>query len=241
MEALTFLKKWATDYPSQAAFILGGVALFAAVAVVTKFGVNLESSIPSAAYILIAGVVVWLVAQILNDNIIRQYILWFITLLFFCWITVFFTHRLNPEWREVECAALFWLPCRALADQAAPRAAPRDPAGSSAIITAPPASARTTAVTMQFAGFNRDDIKVVMQSLAKAGWNMQGTSQGGQRTASAADVWEIRYPANAKPTADALAEGLRPALEGAKLRSRPIPTKQNRAVDPGTIEIWISQ
>ncbi|MGP9812262.1 hypothetical protein ACTZWT_12180 [Rhodopseudomonas sp. NSM] len=94
-------------------------------------------------------------------------------------------------------------------------------------------------VFVQFAGvIARDDVRSMMRRLRESGWNVQGVEQGGERTAAAANVQEIRYHDKADEVA---ANQLAQAVQLFSLTTRPIIPRLNPLVSTGSLEIWISR
>jgi hypothetical protein len=74
-------------------------------------------------------------------------------------------------------------------------------------------------VFVQFADLQRGNVRPMMESLHKAGWNVQGVERGGERTKAAARQNEIRYGNDADaPAARALAD----MVQETKIVSYPI-------------------
>lgn len=92
-------------------------------------------------------------------------------------------------------------------------------------------------VTVQFAGtFVRGDVQSMMQKLQDAGWNMQGTDKGGERTYAAAGKRSIRYGADVSTD---VAEQLKRALSAFDIVPRNMATERNSLVKANSIEIWM--
>ncbi|WP_421698950.1 hypothetical protein [Ancylobacter sp.] len=241
MDPFQFLRDWSKDHPHEAALILAGVALAAAAAAVGKF-VNLQTDVPTILFVLGGGLAVLLLVAMIRDPVIALFLRWFALLLAVSWVGLFTFSTLKPGWREMDCLVHFWRACVVVADDAAPPAALPGATWLSGLPAAPPAPAAAAAIPVftQFAGYNRDDIRAVMAELAKAGWNMQGLSGGGERTTAAAGQWEIRYSGDLKPLATALATSLQRSLANANLPAKPLNVVSNPRVAPGRLEIWIS-
>jgi hypothetical protein len=94
-------------------------------------------------------------------------------------------------------------------------------------------------VFTQFAGsLQREQVRSMMQALAKENWNMQGVTGGGERTPAAAGVNEIRYTAvEDKAAADELAK----SVQKSGLTSRSVISSFAFGIRPKTLEIWISK
>ncbi|WP_414592990.1 hypothetical protein [Ancylobacter sp. G4_0304] len=241
MDQFLFLRDWAKRHPNESALIMAGVALAAAAAAVGQF-VDLQTDIPTILFVLAGGLVVILLVAMLKDPVIALLLRWFALLLATGWVVLFAFNTLRPGWREMDCLVYFWRSCRVVADEAAPPPTASGVewlSGTPAVPNAPAAAASIPVFT-QFAGFNRDDIRVVMGELAKAGWNMQGLSRGGERTTAAARQWEIRYSGDLEPLAKALAASLRQSLANAKQPAKPLNVVSSPRVAPGRLEIWIS-
>jgi hypothetical protein len=157
------------------------------------------------------------------------------------WVALFMYFRISLS-EQLACAVYFWEPCRATADNFAkqltsPTAASlQGPVQLVAPSTIKPGNYR---VFVQFAGvLQRGDVRTMMESLHKAGWNVQGVEGGGQRTTAAAGQNEIRYNNDADaPAAQALAD----MVQATKIVSKPISVKQNPKIEKGTLEVWISR
>lgn len=111
------------------------------------------------------------------------------------------------------------------------------PASDSGRVPSPQKVSYRNPVTVQFAGtFVRSDVQSMMQKLRDAGWNMQGTDKGGERTSAAAGKRSIRYGADVSTD---VAEELRRALSAFDIVPKNMTTERNPLVDPNSIEIWM--
>lgn len=91
-------------------------------------------------------------------------------------------------------------------------------------------------VFIQFAGrIARDDVAAFNQSLRGAGWRVEGSS--GERSASAIGFNEVRY---SKLKDREAAEALTVAATRSGLSASPLKVKQMSIVQPGTLQLWIS-
>ncbi|RJF89339.1 hypothetical protein D3874_22140 [Oleomonas cavernae] len=98
-----------------------------------------------------------------------------------------------------------------------------------------PASYR---VFVQFAGLiERENVKAMMKKWADAGWGVQGAGSGGERTAAAAGLAEVRYGRATDATA---AAALARLVEAQKLSERPMTTVFTPIINPGVLEVWVS-
>lgn len=237
------MKIWMKDNPSQASIVLAGVACFAAVATVISFGINLESNISSALYIIGVGLVLAIAARIGSDKLMLAALSWFAILLLVLWVATYLALNTLPlsasTRQQLSCAVWLVRDCRALVDQetaspATPNTIPILPA----LPTAPNVVPANYAVTMQFAGsLDRGSVRTVMQQLSDLGWNVQGVKGGGERTAAAASTSEIRFAAGDEAAAKALAT----LVDATKISLKPVHAVQNSRVTKGTLEIWVSQ
>jgi internalin A len=107
-----------------------------------------------------------------------------------------------------------------------------------------PSSVNTTVITaeysvyIQFAGYERPQIVSLADALVKQHWNVQGRDQGGERTASAAGLSEVRYhDAQRKAAADILAG----AINATGLLNTQVRAVAVAAVQPNVLEVWIGQ
>lgn len=97
-------------------------------------------------------------------------------------------------------------------------------------------------VFIQFAGYKRDWVVGVAETLAAAGWRVEGEGKGGERIAAATGLNEVRYfnPADA-PRAAALVEALTAAAPGTVAAVVDLSGSPYAQPQPGLLEIWISE
>jgi hypothetical protein len=241
VEPLQWIREFSKQNPQSSTLLFGGVACFAAVAAISGMGIDLESKIRPALYVIGAGVILTITTAIINNKIMVSAISWFIIVMVAIWITLFVVSRFPPS-QELACAVYFWQPCHTTADEdAKERASPTaPPVRVQAHLTVPSTvTPGNYKVLVQFAGvLQRGDIKTMMENLQKAGWNVQGVDGGGQRTSAAAGYDETRYRDNADaPAAQALAD----MVQATKIVSKSVSVKQNRTIENGTLEVWISR
>jgi hypothetical protein len=93
-------------------------------------------------------------------------------------------------------------------------------------------------VYIQFAGYDRPLIVSLAAALAKQNWNVQSRDQGGERTANAAGLSEVRYhDASQKAAAEALAG----AINATGIVNTQVKTVALAAIQPNVLEVWIGQ
>lgn len=237
------LKTWLKDNPSQSSVLMAGLACFAAVATVINFGINPESNISSALYIIGVGLVLAVASRIGSDKLMLAALSWFAILLLVLWVAAYLALSVFPlstsTRQQLSCAVWFVRDCRALVDQET-----ASPATSGTLATLPAMPQGTNvvpasyAVTMQFAGsLDRGNVRTVMQQLADLGWNVQGVKGGGERTVAAAGSSEVRFAAGDEAAAKALAT----MVDATKISSKTVQAVQNSRVTKGTLEIWVSR
>jgi len=96
-------------------------------------------------------------------------------------------------------------------------------------------------VFLQFAGtFTRSQVVEAAQSMASAGWNMQGSDRGGERTAASVGFNEVRYPQDIEGAADSAARLAAAVKATGLIGDRILAVKPSAIVKADTLEIWIS-
>lgn len=105
--------------------------------------------------------------------------------------------------------------------------------------TAGPDGAR---VFIQFAGFPRDQIVKLAQSLLQEGWQVEGADRGGERIKAATGLNEVRFfhPGDADRAAK-LAEAAGVFAEGGRLEVVDLSASGYGQAEPGLLEVWISE
>jgi hypothetical protein len=242
LEPIQWIREFAKRNPQSATLLFGGVACFAAVAAVGSMGLDLESKILPALYVIGIGIVLVIATAIINNRFMLNTVSWFIIVMTAMWMIMFIISRFsaNPVWA---CAAYFWTPCRTTADEVAtaqsvsrPASPVQSPAKSAAPGSIQPGNYK---VLVQFAGvLQREDVRAMMKKLREFGWNVLGVDGGGQRTGAAAGYGEIRYRNNVDASA---AQELAQLIQSTKIVSKTISIKQNSTIEAGTLEVWISQ
>jgi hypothetical protein len=241
MTPVQSLQALAKANPQAATLLMAGIGGFAAVAIVTSFGLNLQSSIQPVIFVAGIGVMVLVLTAIVNNELIMFVLQWFVAIMAMIWCAAFVASQAFPENERLRCAALFWISCAKNADILAAAASrslpPVEPAKplpeDSAIVPG------NYQVFVQFAGIlSRDNVREMMQSLAAEGWKVQGVEGGGQRTATAAGYNEIRYSSGADATA---AKALAASIQSTNIVASKITTARVQQVEPGTLEVYISR
>lgn len=230
------LQNFAKSNPQAAAILFGAIACFASVAIIASFGIELQASVPNVVYILVIGVLLFVLVKIVHDAILMSVLAWFVTILAMAWVVVFVLQRMDPGNPRFACLADPIRACAATADDNAKRTAPSLPA-----LAAPAAAAASDpkryVVNVQFAGLVRDRVQTFMEQLAQAGWRVQGVAGGGERTGTAAGLAEVRYG----PAADAeAARALAASVQASRLTGKSIRAVQVEAIPANSLEIWVS-
>jgi hypothetical protein len=237
MDPLQVLREYSKENPKSAALLFGAVACFAAVAAIGAFSSDLESSVPSVLWVLLIGALLLIVTYIVNNKLMMGVLSWFAVAMLIGWIIVSVLHRFFPRSGELACAAIWWAPCLVTADsRATPSQIP--PVSPPAIPTTASFKPQDYTVVVQFAGtLAREDVRVMMQKLEDNGWRVQGTKEGGERTAAAAGKNEVRFAEGDKGPAEALAK----SVQGTNLIRNVTVTPGDRSVQKGRLELWISR
>lgn len=250
----------------MARFILGGLTLLAAAALVISWDYDLDKIFRVAIFILAFCVAIAILANI--RGLISLVAAWVILGVGVIYISLgaaqFLTlSSLTPPVPPFLC---FISPvdarCTQLAQSAAIETAsvmgqavdmssePRPPQlevppsrpTSSANLPAPP-TPRTATVYVQFAGvIDRDAMAVFSQRLAALGWTVPGASRGGERIASAAGLNEVRFfHGSDKPAAERLArDATNASPAGANVKLRDLSAGYINSPE-GQLELWISK
>lgn len=110
---------------------------------------------------------------------------------------------------------------------------------------APPQAAVTSKVPVfiQFAGYQRQVIIDIAEKLGVSGWNVRGATQGGERTANAAGLAEVRYFNSAdKPVAEALAASVSAAMNGSpNIMIKDLSNTRYAQAPNSHMEVWIGE
>ena len=236
VEVLANLQK---NNPAAATFIYGGVAVFAAAAVVLSFNIDLRTAIFVGVAILVFALLV--VALSRAPGLVTDVLAWgfVIILIAIMIIFVYVAAVRDPSpFRPIECLVRFWEKCETVQDEVADR---NEPTVTIQTITPPPQTPSVNraeyTVLIQFAGFRREDVADAAKALAKVGWKVPQPNRGGERTGKADGLSEVRYHAAAQAAA---AELLAVEIEKTGIR-KDVQAVQAAAVDAKTLEVWIGR
>ena len=226
-----------------ATIVVGAIAIFAAIAIITSLKVDIETSVLVALYLVGMGALLVILSNIINDTI-SKYIIGYTITICFCLITICFVVSalfrdqgfVNPPY----CLVRFWEKCDVIED----RITDSNSLTIDATTNIPPVIATDNTqvqpanykVFIQFAGLiTRESIKDLNKALKAGQWKVQ--SDSGERTRAAAGFNEIRYKSESdKAAAQALAD----AITEARIAAATVVIKQVSAIRPGELEVWIS-
>ncbi|MET1111849.1 MAG: hypothetical protein ABWX67_10030 [Allosphingosinicella sp.] len=232
-----------------ATILVAGLGVFAVVAIATTWVAvgDLQTVGLMAIYIVGFGVVLIILANILQNPVFSFILGGFVTFFIVAIALAFFVSAvfrtqgiINPTY----CLVEFWKPC-ALSEAAtlarnpsAADAAAIQPAevraASNAVVGVKPQNYR---VYVQFAGLIvREDIVNLSRALLSAGWRIE--SPRGERTSAAHGLNEIRY---GRPEDEQAALALAKAVSAAEVGSRPLDIQLTPAVGDGPLEVWVSR
>lgn len=143
-----------------------------------------------------------------------------------------------PQVPPIYCLVRPFEPCDVVAEQVA-KDQPPPPAVPE--VTPDPTADIARAdykVFVQFAGvIQRDAVKALMKTLEASGWDVQGTSGGGERTGSAAGLNTIKFGASDESAAKALAA----EVQAVNVSGETISTTLVTGMEAGRLEVWISR
>ncbi|WP_421761046.1 hypothetical protein [Devosia sp.] len=263
---LEVIREFMKANPAAGGLILGGIAVCAAVAMVAAFGVDLNSDTPAILKLLGLGFLVAVLGYVVLHRVLMPIVASCLVVFALAYGVTFAAAQVFPDNPVVVCLAS--LNCRAAADakaaeqpgsdQAVAEVAsarfssgslcasamgldpkpsfPFDPKPATPISEA--ALGFSQQVFVQFAGaITRDAVREFMRQLKTAGWNVQGVEGGGERTASADGLSEVRYAAADEMAAIALVD----QLNAWKVIGRTFVAKENSAIVPGKLEIWMGR
>jgi hypothetical protein len=229
---------------SAATFLLVGIAVFAAVAIVGTFQIDRDTAFLTAAYIVGFSAFVYVLTLIVNHPMLKLVLGWFVTLFFICVVLVVSVSAVMPDrspFAPTYCLVRFWEPCSAVAVRISSVSTPAITTSAAPTENGQEAVQKSDyQVFVQFAGLlQRQNVMAMMQGVAQQGWDVQGTDRGGERTGAAAGYNEVRYNEADREAAAALAK----AVQDSGIVTEPIKVKQMpRGVLPAkTLEVWISK
>ncbi len=225
------------------AILLAGVAAFGTVATVKSYGFDSEGATAFAVTIVLMGLLVIVAGRLAHDSAIIKVVSWFLVTVFMVYFSALVVSVIVPGQTFVapfSCLLRPGSPCNAVGgvnDRLAAEAAPSQPP-----VTVPPTAAAEAVgrqqVFVQFAGLiTRENIIALAKGLAAAGWNMQGSDRGGERTSAAIGYNEVRYPDDSDRAA---AEKLAEAISATGIVAKPV-TAKKAAIAKGTLEVWLSR
>jgi hypothetical protein len=229
--------------PKVAKPLFAGIAVFAAVAVVGTFGVDRRTVGLMAIEIVGLGAVLMVLANVLNDKLLKKVLGWFVTLLIMALVTAFFVSavfRHQGIIKPVYCLSQIWKVC----EDAEREVVSRNSEVIQQNVRVAPAAAATAKgvdpaahiVSIRFAGLiTRNNITGLNHALREGGWGLDGDS--GERAERAQGLNQVRYsdPAD-RPAAEALAH----MVSETAIASAAVEAKASPGVPPGVLELWIS-
>lgn len=228
---------------SASTIVVAAIAVFSAISIITNLKIDIETSILIATYTIGIGAFLIIIANIINDQFTKLILGYTITA---CFCIVAMSFVLSALFRDqgiinpTYCLVRFWEKCDIIEDRVAER---NSQVLDSAIDIPPAITGGATNITssnykvfIQFAGLiTRDSIKELNAALKTGGWKVQ--SDSGERILAAAGLNEVRYKnIGDKEAAEALAN----AITASRLTAAPVTIKQLSIINPGSLEVWIS-
>lgn len=223
--------------------LFAGIAVFAAVAVVGTFGVDGRTVGLMATEIVGLGAVLMVLANVLNDPLLKKVLGWFVTLLIMALVTAFFVSAVFRDQgiiKPVYCLSQIWKVCEQVESEVVSRNAQaiqeKVRVAPAAAATAKGVDPSAYTVSIRFAGLvTRANIVGLNRALKEGGWGVEGES--GERAERAQGLNQVRYSG---PADRAAAEALARLVSGTGIASRAVEAKAFPAVPPGVLELWIS-
>lgn len=256
MTPIAVLTKLLAVDENTAKFIFGGIALFAAAAIVLGFHIDLNTAVRVVVLILVGGFVVRALVAIPVGGLLYTVAGWILMIFFFLVLAAaVFGALFNPttgllvldtsrngaqtSWLQgIECLVRPLQSCVTVQD------AVTAPANNPVPVAPVQENADTAAVEkgkytiyIQFAGYQRGTIMDVARSLEGAGWIVAGRSQGGERLASAAGLSKVVY---GQDSAKAAAEQLARDINQTGVKSD-VKAVLDPIIPEATLEVWIGQ
>lgn len=255
--------------PKTGTFILAGLALFAAAAIVISFKLDIDYAVTIITYLLAFAVIARFLATI-DDPWMTKVLGRTLTSVFSIYLCAILTSAALPKKTPLapaECMIKFWSACppqvEALANQNAPSVTVSPDAltaeaartsmkpspgpiiaqGTTTVAQSPSLSQsvdrKKYTVTIQFAGYRREDVTVAAIALLDVGWRVQGAEKGGERVESATGLAEVRYGTDADAAAaQQLANEVSATGIKANVKARKV-TNITPPIQPGALEVWI--
>lgn len=239
--------------PVVGKFLLGGLGLFACAALVLGFSIDFETLLVVAGYLVAFCAIIAVLGRLAADSLLSTVVGWIAAALFAVWASAILASAVvrDSPLTPPPCIIRFWEPCAQLEDRIAegkmkeqnlPDVKPAEVvvAANSAIATLEPTAKATVSnhkVYIQFAGvISRESITSLATGLKQGGWKVQG--QSGERIKTAAGLNEVRFLSEADRE---VAEALAKAIADTQIVSAQIVAKQNGAIAPNALEVWISR
>lgn len=265
MSPIAILERLLSIDRNAARVVFAGLGVLAAAAIAASFKIGGDVLFDLGALVLGFGAVLGVLAFILKDGALKAVVGWIVVLAGMTYgATVFAAGVIPglvvPPLNPVDCIVKFWVPCRESggpADAAAVRAFAAVGPPPQVQPLPPPSTAAGQAVlkseyevVVQFAGaITRDAVRSMMQGLQNSGWRVQGVSGGGERTAAAYRLNEVRF---ATPEDRAAAVELAREVQSSNLVANQVNAVQLQRVQrqtpqPGSpggarrLEVWISR
>jgi hypothetical protein len=231
-----------------AIFLLTGMSVFAAAAIVATFNISLSSAAETGACIIGFAFILGLLLHIIDSRVLRGVLSWFVAILFMFWTSCIAVSAIRPgtfNLPKPACIVYFLADCPMLSDTiekekskwaANQKLTPAAPAAPT--VSGPPPA---FPVFFQFySEKSRPRIKIIMQELNSEGWKVQGTEKGGERKDNAKVVNEIRFN-SPDPTKTAALENAATtlALRLKNTSTGPIKVVNNSSAERNALEVWI--
>jgi len=216
------------------------MGVLAAAAIFASWKIDTNTAILVGSYIIAFGVLLIFLSFILDESHLRRAIAWATTGLIFIIAGCFLFSAVVVDQKvikPVECLVRFWEPCEGAKDGVADRNAENVEVKTPQEVAQNGVDRARYTVLLQFAGYKRPDMVTFAQSLKQLGWQVAGGEKGGERTADADRLAEVRYRSAAEKSA---AEQLAAEINATGVKSN-VAAKPVSVVAPDTLEIWIGQ
>lgn len=244
------IEKLASVDSGAARLIYAGLAVFAAVALIFAWNIEIETAGLVAVYLILFGVLVIVLANF--HGMIAIWLARFLGVMIGVFVFAVTFSALLPRYSPfppVPCMIRVWQflddsRCENVLDVIV---AAKDLPPPPKIATAVENSVDTEIDRGQFRVFphfagdiRREDAISAAKAIADLGWNMQ-TNRGGERLAAASGLNEVRYSDAGDKAA---AEQLAVEYQNANLTGKPVSIRQYGGTPPipkGTLEVWLSR
>jgi hypothetical protein len=225
---------------NSAQILLGGMAIFATASFIAAWKIDISTAAIVGLIVVALGIILLFLSFVVGDGILKRIIAWAMTIFIFLILLTFFVSAVSAGQtfiKPIECLVRFWEKCEKASDAVAERNAPqvdiRQPAAEPDGVS--PADRAKYKVWIQFAGYKREDMVQLAETLAEVGWNVPNPEDGGERLPSADGKAEVRYRGDVeRHAAEQLAADISESgvKSGVKARQMPI-------VGPNVLEVWI--